>query len=67
MSINLSNYLSICVPADVPHVADDGPGLDELLDDGAEDDHTVVRADHHVPGIKSNQSGIRGSTKKRLY
>jgi hypothetical protein len=38
------------VPADVPHVPDDGLGLDELLDDGAHDDEAVVHADHHVPG-----------------
>jgi len=33
----------------IPHVADNRFGLDELLDDGAEDDHDIVGADHHVP------------------
>ncbi len=37
------------VPADVPHIPDDGLGLDELLDDGTHDDEAVVHADHHVP------------------
>jgi hypothetical protein len=37
------------VPAYVPHIPDNGLGLDELLDDGAHDDEAVVHADHHVP------------------
>ena len=35
--------------ADVPHVADDGLGLDQLLDDRPDDDQQVVCADHHIP------------------
>ena len=35
--------------ADVPHVTDDGLGLDHLLDDGPDDDEAVVGGDHHVP------------------
>jgi len=38
--------------AHVPHVAHDGPALDELLDDGAHDDQAVVGADHHVPQVQ---------------
>lgn len=38
--------------AHVPHVAHDGPALDELLDDGAHDDQAVVGADHHVPQVE---------------
>ena len=43
---------------DVPHVPDDGLGLDQLLDDRPDDDQQVVRADHHVPGqkVKSEQN-----------
>ena len=38
--------------AHVPHVAHDGPALDELLDDGAHDDQAVVGADHHIPQVE---------------
>ena len=44
------NILTKHETADVPHVADDGLGLDQLLDDRPDDDQQVVRADHHVPG-----------------
>ena len=36
-------------PAHVPHVTNNGPALNELLDDGAHDDETVVGADHDIP------------------
>ena len=35
--------------ANIPHVADDGLGLDQLLDDRPDDDQQVVCADHHIP------------------
>lgn len=38
--------------AHVPHVTNNGPTLDELLDDGAHDDQAVVGADHHVPQVQ---------------
>ena len=40
--------------ADVPHVANDGLGLDQLLDDRPNDDQQVVCADHHIPGENEN-------------
>ena len=39
--------------ANIPHVADDGLGLDQLLDDRSDDDQQVVRADHHIPDDKN--------------
>ena len=52
------NILTKHETADVPHVADDGLGLDQLLDDRPDDDQQVVRADHHVPGRKVDRVPI---------
>ena len=41
--------------ADVPHVADDGLGLDQLLDDRPDDDQQVVCADHHIPDNEASR------------
>ena len=46
--------------AHVPHVAHDGPALDELLDDGAHDDQAVVGADHHVPQVEELAALLHG-------
>ena len=56
--LRMLNILTKHETADVPHVADDGLGLDQLLDDRPDDDQQVVRADHHVPGqkVKSEQN-----------
>ena len=46
--------------AHVPHVAHDGPALDELLDDGAHDDEAVVGADHDVPQVEELAALLHG-------
>ena len=37
------------LPADIPHVANDGLRLDQLLDNGPQDDEAVIDTDHYIP------------------
>ena len=37
------------LPADIPHVANDGLRLDQLFDNGPQDDEAVIYTDHYIP------------------
>ena len=47
------------LPADVPHVSNNGPIFYQAFDNRSHDDKTIICTDHHIPQVEKLHSLIQ--------